>query len=181
MQFSVKKNLGNGLSFLTNYTYGSSHDTGTTAGWTGGGLDQEGTSGWQNAYNPGANYARSAVDIRHLWNGSVVYQLPFGKGHRLLGQGGVTNAIVGGWQLSTTFQVHGGIPFTPVWGGPDLSYTLGGDWRPNRTCSGNLSNASIALWFDPSCFPQATPGTFGNSSRNILDGPGYKNVNLSLA
>jgi len=43
-----------------------------------------------------------------------------------------------------------------------------------------LSNPSPARWFNPGAFAFPAPGTFGNAGRNILDGPGYQNVNASL-
>ena len=36
-------------------------------------------------------------------------------------------------------------------------------------------------WFDPTSFTQPTaPGVFGNSGRNIFDGPGFYNLDASL-
>jgi hypothetical protein len=39
---------------------------------------------------------------------------------------------------------------------------------------------SINKWFDTSAFAQPAPGDFGNSSRNLLRGPGVENFDLSL-
>ena len=41
-----------------------------------------------------------------------VYELPFGKGHSLLNNGGAAGAILGGWQLSGIFRYFTGLPFT---------------------------------------------------------------------
>ena len=35
-------------------------------------------------------------------------------------------------------------------------------------------------WFNTAAFAFPAPGTFGNAGRNILEGPGYQNVNASL-
>ena len=158
-------------------------NTGTAAGWSSGATDwsRAGGNGYQIAANPAANYGNSAVDVRDEWNGGFVYQLPFGKGKAFLKQGGILNAVVGGWQLSNIWQASSGIPFTPMWGGPNLSFSLAGDWHPNRVCNGAVSNPTIQEWFNPSCFVQAAPGTFGNSARNDLYGPDFWNMNTSLA
>jgi hypothetical protein len=40
---------------------------------------------------------------------------------------------------------------------------------------------SIDRWFDLAAFTTQAQFTYGNSGRNILDGPGNRNVDLSLA
>ena len=44
-----------------------------------------------------------------------------------------------------------------------------------------MPNSGADRWFDPGAFAFAPYGTFGNSGRNILDGPGYKDFSVSLA
>ena len=76
-----------------------------------------------------ANYGPTLFDITHLVNGSVLYELPVGHGRRFLNRNKLLDGFFGGWQLSSTFQLHGGIPFTPVMGTVDLSGSLAGSWR----------------------------------------------------
>ena len=54
--------------------------------------------------------------------------------------------------------------------------------RPNRTCSGRLDNPTIDRWFDAACFvpPSDVTGTYGNSGRGVLRGPGQFNIDASL-
>jgi hypothetical protein len=44
------------------------------------------------------------------------------------------------------------------------------------------ANPTIHQWFDPSCFvsPVDTTGTYGNSGRGILRGPGDFNIDAAL-
>ena len=42
---------------------------------------------------------------------SLIYDLPFGRGKRWLSTGGVANAILGGWRVSSVFRTNSGIPF----------------------------------------------------------------------
>lgn len=37
------------------------------------------------------------------------------------------------------------------------------------------------MWFNPAAFTNPADGTFGNIHRNTLIGPGFANVNLSIA
>ena len=119
--------------------------------------------------------------MRHLFNGSFVYDLPVGKGRRVLDHGRIVDGFIGGWQISSTFQFHSGLPFTPVMGTADLSGALAGSWRPNRVGNVTLSNPSVQEWFNTADFQQPTPYTFGNSGRNILYCPGFQEVNVSLS
>ncbi len=176
LQLTARKRFANGFSFQANYTYSKAMDTGTGSGWGGTtGLDT-----WQIANDWRANYGPSAIDLRHLFNGSFVYDIPVGKGRRFVDQGGILDAIIGGWQLGSTFQFHTGLPFTPVMGTANLSGALAGTWRPNRIGSGSIANPSVQEWFNTADFVQPEQNTFGNSGRNFLYGPGLQQVNVSL-
>ena len=174
-QLSAKKEFSYGLSFIANYTIAKVLDAQTTPGFCCSG------DTWQDAHDWRANYGPATMDIPQLLNGSFVYELPVGSGKTLLNRHGVLNGVLGGWRLSSTFQLHPGLPFMPTMGTPNLSSSLAGAWYPDRVCSGGLANANINLWFDPNCFVQPAPYTFGNSGRDILRGPSWKNMNLSLA
>ncbi|MFN7999182.1 MAG: carboxypeptidase regulatory-like domain-containing protein [Bryobacteraceae bacterium] len=55
--------------------------------------------------------AISPSDVPHSFSGTVVYQLPFGKGHRFLDTSGVVDKLAGGWELTSIFRGSSGIPF----------------------------------------------------------------------
>jgi len=177
LQIGGRRAFTHGLAVLASYTYSHSLDTGTGEG--GNGMLR--TEVWQNAYNPAANYGSAATDLRHNFNGSVVYQIPVGKGRTFVNKSGVADAFLGGWQASIIFLAHTGLPFTPVMGTANLSNSLAGAWFPNRLASGSISNPTNQQWFNPFAFAEPAPFTFGNSGRNILYGPGFANVNFSLA
>jgi hypothetical protein len=175
-QLSARREFSHGLGFIVNYTLAKSGDTNTTQGWSGNVAET-----YQNAYDWRANYGLTAFDIPQLLNGSFIYQLPFGAGKTFLNRHGVLNSILGGWQLSSTYQLHGGLPFTPTMGTANLSSSLAGSWYPNRLSSGVLPDPTINLWFDPTAFVQPADFTFGDSGRHILRGPGFRNMNVALA
>jgi hypothetical protein len=174
-QLSAKRQLSRGLGFIVNYTLAKTLDTTTAPGWCCA------SDTWQNAYEPRANYGLALMDVPQLLNGSFIYQLPFGSGKTFLNRRGLLNGVIGGWQLSSTYQLHGGLPFTPTMGTANLSSSLAGSWYPNRLSSGVLADPTINLWFDPTAFVQPAPYTFGDSGRDILRGPGFRNMNLALA
>ena len=173
-QFGARTVVSQNWSFRVNYTFSKAMDEYNASGWCCA------SDHVQNSFTPRANYGLTTYDIPQLLNGSAVYQLPFGKGQPLLNRGGPLNSVVGGWQLSGTFQVHSGVPFTPVMAS-NTAHALAGNQYPNRVGSGTLPNPSNNLWFDPTAFVAPAPYTFGNSGRDILRGPKWRDVNLSLA
>ena len=52
--------------------------------------------------------------------------------------------------------------------------------RPNVVGNPNLSHPAPDRWFDTSAFLTPPFGAFGNAGRNILAGPGFSSVNISL-
>jgi len=183
LQMSLRRQFSGGLSVIANYTWAHSLDTGSSSGWGGGGVDN-----WQIGGSPRANYGNSTFDTPQMFNGGIVYLLPFGRGKPWLNQGGLLDPIVGGWQLSTIWQVSSGVPFTPV-AATDTSGALSyQSLRPNLagnprtgTCPGGAAVGTINCWYNTSAFAQPAQYTFGDSGRNILFGPAYRSVNLSLA
>ena len=77
--------------------------------------------------------------------------------------------------------VYSGQPFTPQLSGP--SNDLAQATRPDRLANGALDNPTANLWYDPAAFAIVPDSAFryGNSGRNILDGPNATNINLSLS
>jgi hypothetical protein len=72
-----------------------------------------------------------------------------------------------------------GVPFNPLVSS-DIANVGNTTQRPNRLASGKLSSPSPTDWYNVAAFADAAPGTFGNSGRNILIGPGISNADLSL-
>jgi hypothetical protein len=52
--------------------------------------------------------------------------------------------------------------------------------RPNVSGDPSLDDPTAERWFNTTAFAFAPFGSFGNAGRNILDGPGYQNVNLAV-
>jgi len=184
LQVIVKKQLSKDFSVQANYSWAKALDTLTSQGWGGAGSADR--VQYQNADEPRGNYGRAATDIRNMFNGNVVYHLPFGKGKRFLQEGGVVNALVGGWQLSSIFQIRSGLPFSPIIG-TNNSGAMSGTWRPNQvgnatsgTCSSGARAGTVDCWFNTSAFVTPPANTFGNTGRDVLNGPNWRTVDLSL-
>jgi hypothetical protein len=136
----------------------------------------------QNSRNLAAQRGSSTFDVRHKLTVSGTYELPFGRGrHWLSGARGPLELIAGGWQINHIATFLTGLPFTPTMQTNNLNTGTGSQF-PNRNGSGVLSSGerSIERWFDAAAFAAPPIYVFGNSGRNILYGPGTKQIDLSL-
>ena len=120
-------------------------------------------------------------DIRHRFVLSYTYDLPFGRGKRFGAQmGGVANAVLGGWEILGIDAFQTGFPQT-IRAGSGVSNSDGQN-RPDAVPGVSMipANQDPSQWFNPAAFQTAVPGTFGNVGRNILEGPGQINIDLSI-
>ena len=95
--------------------------------------------------------------------------------------------LLNGWETFGIVTLQTGRPFTvALLSEIDNSGTgrsilgFGANDRPNLVGNPELSNPTTLQWFNTAAFAFPTPGTFGNAGRNILEGPGFQNVNASL-
>jgi hypothetical protein len=84
LQAGITRRMSNGLMFNFNYTWSHMLSTQDSSGWG----SKQGNQPYQRAYNPGLNYGPSNFDVRHLFKGQAIYNLPFGHGRRFLNKGG---------------------------------------------------------------------------------------------
>jgi hypothetical protein len=179
LQAKLQKKYSGGLSALISYTFGRSIDEGA------GGSDSSSDSSKvlpQNSYAPHSEKGLSDFDVRQRLVFSPVYDLPLGRGHATFNHG-IAADIASAWRLSSIFQWQTGRPFT-VYYGTDNSYTGENADRPNVVHNPN-SNAPhrVSQWFNTSsnpAFSAAAAGTFGNESRNSIEGPGYTSLDLAI-
>jgi hypothetical protein len=179
-QFKMQRPFTNGFSMLLGYTYSRCLDN------TGGTFVGEADRGndFQNSYNIRAEWGLCGQDIRHRFVVSYVYELPLGKGKRYLNRGGVTNAILGGWQVNGITSAQTGSPFS-VTQTVNGANTDGGQFRPDLVGNANdLSHSrprgqQVSEFFDVNAFrlnsppdPVNGPFRFGTEGRHVVIGPG---------
>ncbi len=122
-------------------------------------------------------------DIRHNVTYNVLYELPFGKGKRWLSTSrGPLAVLFGDWQFSSLALMRTGIAHfisigTNTFGNGNLT-----NQRPDATgVSPFPAKRSIHSWYNPEAFRMPARGTFGNAGRNVGRGPGFWQVDASLA
>jgi hypothetical protein len=173
--------MSRNTSFLLSYTYGHSLDNGPAP------FDMYSGNQPQNPYDLKAEYASSDGDVRHNLVFSGDYNLPFGRGQAFGSNwGSVTDAILGGWKFGGIFSAHTGTPVNVVLG-QDPKSSLAG-LRPDVTGDPNLPHdkRNVLAYFDTAAFsapevPEGSSYAYGNAGRNIVRGPGFINVDASLA
>jgi len=169
-QLKVERRLSNGLSYMLSYAFSKT-------------LSENGADGVWATPTPfapaGYNRGLANFDHTHILAVNAVWDLPIGKGHALGGNWNtVTNAFLGGWELSGIYLYSSGDPLS--FGAPGA--TLGNGWgtRANLVGDPHISNPGPSLWFNPNAFATPPPYMFGNSGIGIMFGPSSKVANLSL-
>ena len=174
LQISLDRRYKGGFKFGAAYTLGHSKDN---------------ASGKRdvifNTFDDSGMWGNSSFDRRHVFNFYYIYDLPFYQKDptSLLGR------TLGGWQISgSTFMRTG----TPLWvtRGDDVAgvgdtfaqpYNLVGD--PESNSNGKLSEGAALdsnYWFNPAAYARPSTGTFGNSPRNNMYGPGQYQWDIAL-
>lgn len=104
-------------------------------------------------------------DIPHTFVGVATYEMPFGKGKKLLGNANkVANAFVGGWNLNVQYMFRSGVPFDFPNAAPLRAQSA--KWSDEqrdaaaRTGGGVGFNPAFDKWFDTSLFPRAAQAAF---------------------
>lgn len=182
LQLSFQQRLDAGLSLYGAYTWSKSLDNASAF------FNSAGDPNFpQDSYNVNAERGRSNFDLRHRLSVSYSYDFPFGRGRRWLGASGLVSALLGDWQTFGVFTAQTGRPFTVALQ-PEIENsntgraTLGFGFndRPNLIGNPKLDNPTPERWFNTRAFVIPPFGSFGNAGRNIVDGPGYVNLNFSL-
>jgi carboxypeptidase family protein len=166
LQAKMEKRLSAGVWYLLSYTFSKSiqHQNSPAVG---------GNTAWERSLTD--------FDIPHNLAASWGYELPVGRGKRLLnGANGFTNALLGGWQVQGIVVVRSGRPFTPTISADRANIGIVGAQRPNRLSSGKLDNPTVERWFDVSAFSLPAQFTYGNSGANILREDRFKTFDFSV-
>ena len=182
LQVRFQQQLDFGLSVLSSYTWSKSIDNASSFFSSAGDPNFP-----QDSFNTAAERGRSNFDVRHRLSLSYGYDFPCGKGRTFLENSGLLSALLSGWQTFGIVTLQSGRPFTAALqmdidnsntGRSTLGF--GANDRPNVVGSPEISDPSPDGWFNTAAFAFPAFGSFGDAGRNILDGPGFVNFNMSL-
>jgi hypothetical protein len=172
-QLTADKRLSHGVSALLGYTYSHAIDDVP--------LEFGGGDAGPNPQDPRFPHevSNSIIDQRHRLTLSFLWSLPFGKGMPFLNTGGITNQILGGWQINGILFTQTGLWFSPVL--QTSTTNTGTSSRPDIIPGAKVVYPKTLLnWFSPSAFTTPAQYTYGNAGRNTILGPGRTNFDTSL-
>jgi hypothetical protein len=171
---------GRGLLATVAYTWAKSTDSKSAAA----GIGANESAGWQgflNNHDVARDHGLSSFDVAQRFVASFVWNLPFGKGERFGGDAtGFKQAVIGGWQMNGIYLLQGGFPISIF--AADVGGVLDtfGTNRADIVGDIHSGGGEINQWFNTAAFAQPALGSFGNSGRSILRGPGRNNLDLAL-
>jgi hypothetical protein len=148
----------------------------------------------------------NAFDVRHTFNFSALYSLPFGTGRKYMNSG-FAGAVLGGWDVGGIVNARSGLPIDVRITRPDIVYRDGAGNvfnnaaadrvavinTPNGGASRNVRRPDLVpgvdpfitsgglLFLNPAAFATPAPGTYGNLQRGALHGPGFAQLDLVVA
>jgi hypothetical protein len=203
LQLALSRRSRSGVSANFQYTLGKS--TGNT-----GGSNEADTSANNArdladfAYDDGDN----KFDVRHTFNASLLYQIPFGKGRKFGGDASaLARMLAGGWELGAVVNARSGVPINVLITRPDILYIDGqGTYFANPAAgriavintpgggnSRNIRRPNLVpgvdpfvkdggtVFLNPAAFSIPMPGTFGDLERNSLHGPTFQQVDMIVS
>jgi hypothetical protein len=164
LQLNLEKRFSHGFSVLGNYSWSKM-------------IDNFGVFGGFNTdpFNPNFDYGLSNDDVTHVFHFSGIWQVPNPNIVGLAGE------LLKGWEVTSIATWRSGFPF-PIYSGADNSFSgvgvdradfIGTSLSQAKLDPGRSHGQLIQEYFNPAVFDPNAVGTFGNTGRNILRGPGF--------
>jgi hypothetical protein len=167
LEISLRQRPSHGFNMMINYTYSKS-------------IDDLGT--FRVGDNDRLDRSLSAADLPQNLVGTVVYQLPVGRGH-WMGDNMIYRSIMSDWTASGIFSYHSGFPIAVTGSGCGGSSILnqcmpsiiaGQAGRQNGAYGKNVTSApgspnyiGNVQYIDPGAFTVATAGTASNYGTSV--------------
>ncbi len=171
MRVNLVKRFSQGFQINANYTWGRAMTNSSSLA--------EATV--QNPYNLKQEWSRASIDLRHIFQLSYVYELPFGHSKRFgANWNGVTNAFLGGWSAEGITRAQTGAPLNPRIN-QDRANVGRTYQRPDATgIDPNNGPQTPDQWFNVSAFALPAPFTYGSSGAFVINAPGRYNWDLAM-
>lgn len=172
LQITAEKRLGHHFSAKGFYTFSKALEDASLEGSTVNPGVQDFHAMWEER-------GRTDNDRRNVMVGSVIWDLSyFGRANPAL------RTVINGWELSAITTLESGIPFNVTTGKDtnldgttnDRGNLIGNPYLDPHRGIGVVSS----MWFNTAAFAAGAAGADGTLGRDVLTGPGTKNVDLGL-
>jgi hypothetical protein len=171
--FQIRRRLAGGYSGGLSYTLARAKDNASSLG-AGGPVVA------QNDHDLNAEWAPSNFNRRQQLSGTFYLELPWGPNRRWLKDGGLLAGLIGEWSMQFNLTLQSGTPLTArvLGAARDLLRGANGSLRANYNGAPiQLSDPAVDEFFNTTAFSIPAPGQFGDSSRNMIVGPGMRQLN----
>jgi hypothetical protein len=171
LQARVEKRFSQGFTLLGSYTMSKSLDDASNFG-----SDQL----WSDSYNNRLDYGPSMFNQHQQFVISGVWQLPFFANSK-----GITRRVLAGWSANVIGSFYTGMPINLLTGTDNNFDGINTD-RPNVIGPWQLSTARpqgqlVQEWFNVNAFQPNAKGQLGDLGRDVINGPGSKELDIDLA
>lgn len=173
LQAGIEKRLSHGLQFQSNFTWSKSMDIQSNAYYSNVVLS--------NPLDPRHDRGVSSTNVPLISISNLVYTTP-----DLHGRNKLVRTFFGSWETTLIYTMQSGFPFSIQGGnGNNNSGSLQLADRADLTnqpyqVHQGSKQQWLAHYFNTAAFATNAPGTFGNSQRNLLKGPGVSSGDLAL-
>jgi len=169
LQLQMEKRMSHGFQIQSSFTWSKTIDLGSSGNVTFG------NPALANPYDIRYNRGVSDLSFPFVSVTNGVYTTP-----GLRGRNSLVRSVLGEWEISAIYTLQSGRPFgIPGGAGSSnnsgaLQYQDRADITPGVPVQTHQGRKEQWLnqYFNTSAFQPNAPGTFGNSGRNILRGPG---------
>ena len=172
LQLKASKSMSKHFGLTAFYTFSKSMASAQMDG-------QATNGGAEDASNLRLERGLSDFDQRHNFVAAVTWNLSYYGGSSM-----ALRHVINGWTLSPVVTLSAGNPFT-VLAGKDNNYDGVNNDRANVVGDPILDpnrqrSQVLAQWFNTAAFVANPIGTAGTSARNLLIGPGSRNVDMAM-
>jgi hypothetical protein len=177
LQLSAQQHLYRGLQWQSNFTWSKTMDTASS------GNISFGTNQLPNPFDLGYNRGISALNVPFIWVSNLIYTTP-----ALNDKNQFIKQTLGSWEVSGIVTFQSGFPFTIMGGdGDNNSGSLQFEDRADLVAGQGLGvrQGGKSNWlnhyFNTAAFTNNPAGTFGNSGKNMLQGPPIRTMDAAIA
>jgi hypothetical protein len=188
LQLRAEKRYSQGLTFVASYNFQKAIATGYGVNENAG----FNANSPQNPRNIRMDRGRSAIDQRHRFVVSHIWELPWFRDGR-----GLKRAVLGGWAVNGIIQLTSGLPVTVNQTGDSHNTGAASQPRPHilagKKIDRVMAGRSIDRWFDTGAFVRSKcdgcPGEgvylfetlgYGNAGVTLFDAPAQKTWDFAL-
>ncbi len=182
LEAKVEQRLSHGITLLAAYTHSKLIDDASSV-FSSTVLSSPNTSSLiaADAFNPRLERDSSNGDMPNVTSIALTYALPAGRGQAVFNHGPAAY-VLGGWTANAIASALSGMPVTVTQATNTNSFAGFSLQRPNLVANPTLPPEARTpqRFFSTAAFATAPQFTLGNSSRNPVRGPAYRDLDLAL-